>query len=192
MNNQSLRFIGLYSLLGIGFMLVEVSLIQKFVLFLGQPVLSLAVLLFSLLAGAGLGGIYSGRLVPERITVKIKTAAIIIVAVLICYIILLPVVFSQLLGVGLGVRLMVSVVLLAPLGFLMGFPFPMGIRLLKSLEMENHLPWMWGINGTGSVLGSVAAIIIAIEFGYTQALLAGAGCYFVVFLIFSGFIPKRS
>ncbi len=190
-NRLSFRFVGLFCMLGIGFMLVEISLIQKFVLFLGQPVLSLAVLLFSLLVGAGIGSICSGRLVPERITMGIKTSAIAIVIVLFCYVFLLPVIFNQLLGMGLAVRLLVTVVFLTPLGFLMGFPFPLGIRLLKWMEIENQLPWMWGINGAGSVLGSVMTVIIAINIGYTQALLAGASCYFIVFLIFQGFRPKK-
>ncbi len=66
----------------------------------------------------------------------------------------------------------------------MGFPFPLGIRWLKELKMENHIPWMWGINGICSVLGSVMTIVIAISFGFTEALLVGAGCYFIVFLLF--------
>jgi hypothetical protein len=66
----------------------------------------------------------------------------------------------------------------------MGFPFPLGMRLLREKKMEYHIPWMWGINGAGSVLGSVMTIIIAISFGFTEALLASAGCYFIIFLIF--------
>ena len=179
-----LRSVVLFSMLGIGFMLVEISLMQRFVLFLGQPVLSMAALLFSLLVGAGIGSLYSGRLAPERIIQGIALASLLIVAFLVSYTFLLPLIFDQLLGLSLTIRLVIALGTLIPLGFLMGFPFPLGIRLLKEMEMDNHIPWMWGINGVGSVLGSVMTIVIAISFGFTEALLIGAGCYFVVFLIF--------
>ncbi|MDP7421411.1 MAG: hypothetical protein QGH40_06015 [bacterium] len=181
-----LRFVGLFTMLGIGFMLVEISLIQRFTLFLGQPVLSLAIMLFSLLVGAGMGSICSGRLPSQRITGGIVIASLSIGAVLVGYTFLLPFVFNQLLGLGITIRLIATISILAPLGFLMGFPFPLGIRLLKEIKMENHIPWMWGINGVSSVLGSVMTIVIAISFGFTEALLIGAGCYFVIGLIFKG------
>ncbi len=181
-NQKLLQSVVLFSMLGIGFMLVEISLIQRFVLFLGQPVLSLAVLLFSLLVGAGVGSMYSGRLASDKLIKGIAIASLSIVAALLSYTFLLPLIFNQLLGLGLTIRLLATVVILTPLGFLMGFPFPLGIRWLKEMKMENHIPWMWGINGTSSVLGSVMTIVIAISFGFTEALLVGAGCYFIVFL----------
>jgi len=187
--NQNLfKSVVLFSMLGIGFMLVEISLIQRFVLFLGQPVLSLAVLLFSLLVGAGVGSMCSGRLAADKIIKGIAIAAVSIVAVLLGYTFLLPLIFNQLLGFELTIRLLTTVVILLPLGFLMGFPFPLGIRWLKELKMESRIPWMWGINGVCSVLGSVMTIVIAISLGFTEALLVGAGCYFIVFLAFK----KRS
>lgn len=175
-------------MLGAGFMLAEISLIQRLTLFLGQPVLSLAVLLFSLLAGAGIGSIYSGRFSPEKIIKMIAIVSISIVAVLVSYTFLLPLLFNQLLGLELAIRLLATVVILAPLGFLMGFPFPLGIRLLKEMKTENYIPWMWGINGISSVLGSAMAIVIAISLGLAEALLVAAACYFVIFLVFK----KRS
>ena len=66
----------------------------------------------------------------------------------------------------------------------MGFPFPLGIRLLKEIRMENYIPWIWGINGIGSVVGSSLTIVVAIGFGFTAALLLGAGSYFIAFLVF--------
>lgn len=181
-NQNLLKSVVLFSMLGMGFMLVEISLIQRFVLFLGQPVLSLAASLFSLLVGAGVGSMCSGRLASDKIIKGIAIAAVSIVAVLLCYTFLLPLIFNQLLGLGLTIRLLATVVILTPLGFLMGFPFPLGIRWLKEMKMENHIPWMWGINGICSVLGSVMTIVIAISFGFTEALLVGAGCYFIIFL----------
>jgi len=174
----------LFVLIGIGFMLIEISLIQRFILYLGQPVLSMAVLLFSLLTGAGLGSIYSGRLIREEIFKGITTAAIAIATLVIAYIFLIPLIFHQLLGLNLALRLLVMVLMLVPLGFLMGFPFPLGIRALKEMEMNKYIPWMWGLNGVGSVLGSAFTIVIAISLGFAQALLVGAICYLLAFFVF--------
>ena len=183
-NKTLLRTVVFFSMLGIGFMLVEISTIQRLILFLGQPVLSLAVLLFSLLIGAGLGSMYSNRFTAEQIVRVIAIVGLLIVGLLIIYTFLLPFIFNQLLGLALAVRLLATVAVLIPLGFLMGFPFPLGLRLLKEMEMGDYIPWMWGINGVASVFGSVLTLVIAISFGFTEALLLGASCYFVVFLVF--------
>ena len=122
----------------------------------------------------------------------IAVVSISIVAMLVSYAFLLPLIFNQLLGLSLAIRLLATVVILTPLGFLMGFPFPLGLRLLKEMSMEDYIPWMWGINGISSVLGSAMAIAIAIRLGLTEALLVAAGCYFVVFLMFQTAQHKES
>jgi len=186
------RFVVLFLMLGAGFMLAEISLIQRLVLFMGQPVLSLAILLFSLLVGAGIGSIYSGRFTSDKIIKVIAIVSIFIVAVLVSYTFLLPLIFNQFLGLSLTIRLIIAISTLTPLGFLIGFPFPLSVRLLKEMKVESHIPWMLGINGISCVLGSVMSIVIAISFGFTEALLVGAGCYFVVFLIFQKSSIKAS
>jgi hypothetical protein len=165
-------------------MLIEISFIQRFVLFLGQPVLSLAILLFSLLGGAGMGSIWSGRFPPNKINKGIAMTSLSIVGMVLGYTFLLPIIFNQLLGLDLTTRLLATIFVLIPLGFLIGIPFPLGIRWLKERSLENHIPWMWGINGVSSVLGSAMTIVVAISFGFTEALLVSAGCYFITFLIF--------
>jgi len=179
-----ITYIVLFSMLGMGFMLVEISLAQRFVLFLGKPVLSLAVLLFSLLTGAGIGSLYSGRLPSNKVVKGIATAALGIVGLILCYNFIISFIFSQLLGTNLIFRLLATIIILIVLGVVMGFPFPLSIRLLKERKMEQHIPWMWGINGVSSVLGSALTIVVAIYYGFTFAFLLGAGCYLVVFLLF--------
>jgi len=179
-----LRSVVLFSMLGMGFMLIEISFIQRFVLFLGQPVLSLAILLFSLLGGAGMGSVWSGRLPPNKINKGIAMTSLSIAGMVLGYTFLLPIILNQLLGLDLTTRLLATIFMLIPLGFLIGIPFPLGIRWLKERSLENHIPWMWGINGVSSVLGSVMTIVVAISFGFTEALLVSAGCYFITFLIF--------
>ncbi|MDO8567526.1 MAG: hypothetical protein Q7R57_02285 [Dehalococcoidales bacterium] len=186
-----LRFLAFFSMLGIGFMLVEISVFQKFVLFLGQPVLSLATMLSSLLVGAGLGSLYSDRFTSKRILGVIATVSAAIVLVLVIYALSLPLVFKQLLGLGLALRLLVTIVILVPLGFLMGFPFPLGLRLLKESGMEGYVPWVWGVNGVGSVVGSAATIVVAMTFGFTTALLMGAACYMMALLVLQGEVLSK-
>ena len=179
-----LRSAVLFSMLGIGFMLLEISFIQRFVLFLGQPVLSLAILLSSLLGGAGMGSVWSGRFPPNKISKGIAMISLSIVGMVFGYTFLLPIIFNQLLGLDLTTRLLATIFMIIPFGFLTGSPFPLGIRWLKERSLENHIPWMWGINGVSSVMGSVTTIVVAISFGFTEALLVSAGCYFITFLIF--------
>jgi len=179
-----LRSVVLFSMLGIGFMLMEVSFIQRFVLFLGQPVLSLSILLFALLVGAGLGSLWSGRFPPDKINKGIAIASFSVAVMVLGYTFLLPVVFNQLLGLNLTVRLCATVFMLIPLGFWAGFPFPLGIRLLKELGREKHIPWMWGINGVSSVVGSTMTVILAISLGFAAAGFVSACCYIIVYLMF--------
>jgi len=174
----------LFLLLGMGFMVIEISLIQKFGLFLGHPVLSLAVLLFSLLGGAGLGSLWSGRLLSDKIRKSLSRTSILIAFIAIGYAFLLPLLFNKLLGLDLPIRILISILSMVPLSFFMGFPFPLGIRMLKDKGMENNIPWMWGINGVGSVFGSALTLVVAISLGFTEALLIGAACYFIIFFIF--------
>jgi hypothetical protein len=174
----------LFVLIGVAFMLVEISLIQRLILFLGQPVLSLAAVLSSLLGGAGTGSLWSSRTSKGKIPKGISWASLGAAGVILCYILFLPAVLEQLLGLGLVLRLGVTLLFLGPLGFLMGLPFPLGIRLMKEMGRGEDIPWMWGANGVSSVLGSATAIVVALTLGFTASLLIGVSCYLVVFLIF--------
>jgi len=164
-------------------MLTEVSLIQRLVLFLGQPVLSMAVFLFSPLGGAGLGSLRSNRVAREEIHRWIAKAFLLVAVLALCYTFLLPVLFDQILELDLAIRLLITVLLVTPLGFLMGFPFPLGIRLLKETGNERQIPWMRGVNGVSSVLGSGITVVAALTIGFTGALLIAVGCYFTIFVI---------
>jgi hypothetical protein len=181
---KTVKPVAMFAMLGVAFMLIEISLIQRFVLILGQPVISMAILLFSLLGGAGIGSLLSSRLVREKISRRIAWASLSVALMVLCYLFILPLVFDQLLEVSLLIRLLVTVLMLIPLGFCMGFPFPLGIRYLKETRREIAIPWMWSVNGVSSVLGSAMTVVVAIRFGYTSALLISAVCYLLIFLIF--------
>ena len=168
-----------FMMLGMGFMFVEIPLIQLFSLFLGHPTVSIAVILFSLLVGSGVGS-WSSSLWRDR---QCRVAAVVMglaVAALICvYCLSLETVFQYFLGMSLMIRLALSAMLLLGLGFFLGFMFPMAVRLLKEGGEQKVIPWMWSINGISSVAGSSAALLIAIRYGFREALLVGACAYVI-------------
>lgn len=178
-----LRPVLLFILLGAGFMILEVSLIQRFILFLGSPVISMSVFLVTLFIGMSFGSFYSNKFQGNETGYKIGLFSLIIGAAIIIYSILLPYLFGFLIAYEFMIRIILSAMLVLPLGFLLGIPFPSGIRLLKQKEKGFLIPWMWGINGAASVLGSVLAVAIAIMGGFTSAQFISAGCY-----LFIGFL----
>ena len=170
-----------FGCLGAGFIIVEVAMIQKFILFLGHPVYALAVVLFSLLTFSAIGSYLSGRLSEDRLPGSLKKILLLLVAVVIVYTILLPPIFYGLVHLALGFRIAIAVVLMAPLAMVMGMPMPSGIRLLAKSAPE-IIPWAWGVNVAASVMGSVAALVIAILTGFNQALLIGSTLYLMAIL----------
>ncbi len=158
-----------FLLLGIGYLFVEIPLLQRFILFLGHPIYAFALVLFTLLTFSGLGSLFSPRL-------SLRQALAALIILIVCYPFLLPHLFRWLLGGGLAFRLLASVIILAPLGFLMGFPFPKGIRLTGRIA-PGLVPWAWGVNGCASVLSSILAVMIAISYGFSWVLVLGGGAY---------------
>ncbi len=158
-----------FLLLGVGYLFVEIPLLQRFILFLGHPIYAFATVLFTLLTFSGVGSLLSTRL-------SLRKALVGLIVVIACYPLLLPHLFRWLLGGHLVFRLAASVVILSPLGFLMGVPFPKGIRLTGRIA-PGLVPWAWGVNGCASVLSSILAAMIAISYGFSWVLVAGAGAY---------------
>jgi hypothetical protein len=154
---------------GFGFILVEISLIQRFVLFLGHPTYALTVVVFLLLLSSGIGSVAARRRISNGS--KILPLLGIIAALIAIDVALLPWLLSAAIGLPFVIKLLLSGIVLAPLGFLMGMPFPTGLRLVKTVE------WAWALNAAASVLGSVMAMIIAIHFGLTVTLLCAAAAY---------------
>lgn len=172
------REIGYFSLLGLGFMLTEVALLQRYILFLGHPVYAAATVLFCLLLSAGFGSRASGRLLQDKRLAQTLRILLAVVALLVLLNrLFLGDLFQMLQGIPLAMKFALSAVLLGTLGFFMGMAFPSGIRLLLARKGEEMVPWVWGINGSFSVLASILAIFLAIYFGYSYALLAGMVAY---------------
>lgn len=158
--------------LGLGFMFVEIMLIQQFTLFLGRPIFATALALSGLLAASGAGSWYSSRWnAVSRKTVLVPLAIAVLLAAYTLF--LLPALRSAV-GMEGGAKLALLLLAIVPLGFLMGMPFPLGIRHLSESEGRG-IPWAWGVNGYFSVISTALATIIAVEAGFSWVMaLAGA------------------
>ena len=165
-----------FGALGAGFMLLEVALLQRFVLLLGHPVYSLTVTLFSLLLGTGAGSLISRRVDPARVRTATTRALLGVLAAGIAVPFVLPVLIDLAIPWPLPVRIAVSVVILFPIGVLLGMPLPGGIRLLTASRPE-IIPWSWGMNGAFSVIGATLAIFLAMNWGFSVTMLASAAVY---------------
>ncbi|NOZ60184.1 MAG: hypothetical protein GXO74_00735 [Calditrichaeota bacterium] len=185
---NGIRFALLFLLLGIGFMMIELALFQRFTIYLGQPAMTLSVLLFSLLLGTALGSLFSGLFKNVSGGKLIMISAFVIVGLIIAYLLLLPILTEKMLNLNLAARLLVTMLLILVPGFFMGFPFPTGIRLLKENKLQDIIPWMWGLNGATAVVGAVLSIMIAIAVGYNWVLIIGGIAYFVIGALF---LPKK-
>jgi len=172
--------------LGFGFILIEVVLMQKFILFLGHPVYSLGVTLFSLLVFSGIGSYTTNFVEYEKIRKHIIIGFISLLVIILIYRYLLSSIFNEVIGHLLVWRVLISVLLLAPVGLILGRFFPLGIKLIDK-KYHMMVPWAWGVNGTTSVVGSVLALILAINFGFNNTLLTGVGFY----LLTSGIVLKE-
>ncbi|HVF85112.1 MAG TPA: hypothetical protein VM821_03960, partial [Abditibacteriaceae bacterium] len=147
-----------FTLLGVGFMLIEIPLMQKLILPLGYPTLSLTVLLFSLLLGGGLGAWLSQQQSSQSLLRYTAFCSLGVVLFAGALIMLLPVVDDVLLGLPIVTRCIVAGAILFPLGVLLGSPFPGGMRLFSTV-FEGRTPLLWGLNGVASVVGSIGAAL---------------------------------
>jgi hypothetical protein len=162
--------------LGLGFILVEVVLSQKFILYLGNPLYSLAVVLFSVLIFSGIGSALSNKVGDAR------RALTVVIGIAIVYPFLLDPIFNATLGLETAGRIGVAVALLAPLGLVLGMPFPLGVRALSNAS-SSMVAWAWGINGYTSVLGSVLCVVLSIAVGFNMVVWFGACVYLVAFAV---------
>ena len=153
--------------LGLAFIFIEIAFIQKFISFLHHPILSIAVVLASFLIFSGLGSLWSRRFVHLRqYDTGVKLSALIIIVTGIGYTYFLDPAFSYLIGFPVPVKIILSIVLIAPLACCMGMLFPIGMSRLAEISPE-LVPWVWGVNGCASVLGAVLSTLLAIHFGFT-------------------------
>lgn len=177
-----------FGVIGMAYMFVEITLIQRFILYLGHPVYSFSVILFSLLLSSGLGSLFSKKILGKSIIKNLRWCLFVCAVLIFASLLTLSVIHENLIGIGLGYRILLAFLFIFPMGFLMGVPFPSGIRLLDQTG-KRWIPWAWAVNAFSSVINSVTALLIAFIGGYSLVLfLAGAG--YLIAPLFLRFSPK--
>jgi hypothetical protein len=171
-----LRWLAYFACLGGAFMLIEVALLQRFVLLLGHPVYSLTVTLFSLLLGTGLGSALSRRIADADVRRWAAIACVAVAVVALLWGNALPSIVQAAIAWPLPVRIALAVALMTPAGMVMGVPLPAGVRLLSAAQPQ-LVAWAWGMNGALSVLGATLAVFIAMNWGFSATLGCGAAIY---------------
>jgi hypothetical protein len=185
----SFPFFLFFMSIGLGFMLIEISQMQRLIVFLGHPIYGLSVLLFALLLSSGIGSYstqkmknFGKRVFPMRLMV------------LLSMLVLFGLVTSRILGASQGLstpmRICVAIGILFPIGFFMGMLFPMGMRL-ASERSAGLTPWLWGMNGATSVCASVLAVVIAISSRISTAFWTGFLCYLIAVVALGWILKKR-
>ncbi|HMB68061.1 MAG TPA: hypothetical protein VKU85_02075, partial [bacterium] len=172
-----------FASLGLGFILIELALLQKLTIFLGGPTYTMAVTLFAVLFFSGFGSLASRRLAadPVRlISVSVPVLAVLAVAASLTF----GPVTDRLLGLSHAGRIAAAVAMVAPLGFFMGMPFPAGLLILNRRQPE-LTPWAWGINACMTVMGTVLCIMLSTAYGFGRTMQVGAVVYVVGWLAFS-------
>jgi predicted membrane-bound spermidine synthase len=177
-------FLLYFFLIGMGFMFIEISLIQKFILFLGHPAYAISMVLFAILVSSGAGSYLSRWLVKTGIFC-VDWIILILAGMILFYTMVLPYVSTLVLGGNIFLRQAYTLFLLMPLGILMGMPFPIGIGILNKYS-RSIIPWAWCVNGCSSVLSSITAVIVALSWGFTGVLICSAGAYLIGLICIKG------
>ena len=170
-----MRALLFFLFIGAGYILIQVALIQKFVLFLGHPTYALTVIIFSMLLSSGLGSFASKRLIcgePSRL----KSVLLLITSAIVALALIIAPVAEGGVALALPLKVLISVALIAPVGFVMGMPFPTGLMLLEKIR-PSSIRWAWAINAASSVMGSAAAMFLAIYCGLQLTLILGGLLY---------------
>jgi len=178
-----------FGLIGMGFMFVEITFIQKFILILGHPLYSISLIIFSLLLSSGLGSLFSKRLLRRNVTANLRLSIIICSGLIFLSLVLFPILYKYATGLPLVLKGILAFLFVSPIGFTMGFPFPAGIGLLGE-KKKQLIPWAWATNAFSSVINSVLALMIAFLGGYTLVLLL-AGCCYLLTLPFLNLEPAK-
>jgi SAM-dependent methyltransferase len=179
------RIVLYFFAIGLAFLFIEIAFIQKFILFLDHPLYAVATVLTAFLVFAGVGSASITRLRahaawPAQLA---GTAIAGIVMLGLAYVFLLGPLFDGLMTLSLAARVLFSILLIAPLAFCMGMPFPLGLERVGS-GMPGFIPWAWGINGCASVVSAVMASLLAIQFGFTVVIISALLLYLAASLTF--------
>jgi predicted membrane-bound spermidine synthase len=169
--------------IGLGFMFIEISQMERLIVFLGHPTYGLSVVLFSLLLSSGIGSYFTQSIGKDRLRSGGLGRFILLLAAVGGFGLLTPLVTVGFRASETPVRIVVALAILFPLGLFMGMPFPLGMKL--GAQRANALTsWLWGINGATSVCASVIAVAISLSFGINVSFWTGFTCYVIACVAF--------
>jgi spermidine synthase len=177
-----------FACLGVGFMLVEISLIQRLTVVLGHPTLSFVVVLSALLLGSGLGSQISDWKASAAISRRLERVLALIIGLLLIYVFFIYDEFIKGMALSKPERIVVSALAVMIPGFFMGMCFPLGIKLIR-MKDERLVPWAWGVNGAFSVFAAIFALILALSLGLKAVLAGGAISYAMALVLILGQAP---
>ena len=169
-----------FGLLGMGFMMIQIPLIQKFILYLGHPTPAFSYTLAAMLIGCGIGGFFSGYKLFKKTLGRIYLPPVMAAAVIFVLLLLLNPIFQMTAGFNIVLKIIIAATIAAIPGFFIGMPFPRGLAILGESNRKDIIPIMWGVNGTMSITGSVVSIILSMTFGFSTALIGGAVIYILI------------
>ena len=181
--NTILSFLYFLSL-GLAFLFIEIAFIQKFILFLHHPLYAIAITLAAFLLFAGLGSQYSGRL-QQRLGYYrcVRLAVLVIVVLGLFYNLFLDGLFALFLASETPIKIGIAILIIAPLAFFMGMPFPLALAYLNK-NFSSLVPWVWGVNGCASVISAILAMILAMHFGFTIVIIFALMLYVIAMMLF--------
>ncbi|MCB8944580.1 MAG: hypothetical protein H6658_12590 [Ardenticatenaceae bacterium] len=165
-----------FAALGIGFMLVMVPSIQRLTVYLGSPTYALAVGLFTILLSSGIGSRTTHSLEPADVQRRLRLVIIALIIVIALHLLIIPPLVQATQSWLFGWRIALVILLIFPAGFLMGQPFPLGMKWVSS-HTPAIVPWLWAVNGATSVIGSAMATIVGLAVGFRMVSLVGMACY---------------
>jgi hypothetical protein len=177
-------FLAFFAAIGAGFMLIEIAMLQRLIIFLGHPIYSLSVILFVLLLAGGIGARLSARVAAEDLRTKgVALLALLTAVVAVAGVVIAPLT-AHFQSAETPLRIAVSAALLGVMGIFMGAAFPLGMRLASTLRAE-LTPWLWAVNGATSVVASVLAVVVAMAWGISTSFWAGVASYLLAAAAFA-------
>jgi len=183
-NKGARKLLTLALLLGFGFIIIEVSFFQKLILYMGSPIASLAVILGALLMGMGIGSFVASKILVRDSQKKLIICSLVIFVLTSGIFFGFTPLLNNFLSFKLFIKALISSSFLIPVGFVLGIPFPTAIRIAKETGNSRFITWMYGINGTMAVFGSVIAMALSTAYGFSAALVVGTVCYLIIAIIF--------
>ncbi len=186
-----LRLMGYFACLGLAYIFLQISAMQRFGLILGHPTYSISLVMASFLISSGVGSLFSARFSIKHAGRTLRMVAGALLVGTLFYHFALPSITRTVLPMPLLVRAAITVLLIAPLGFFMGMCFPTGIRLLAKRDPA-IVAWAYGVNGAASVLGSVITVVLAIAFGFAVVQWFATGLYVVAAALMASLASRQA